>query len=234
MGVEYFHIELEAHALLLAEGLAAESYLDTGNRGFFANAAEPLVLHPDLTDESDNPTREAASCFPFVWDEAHVLPVWQRLADRASALGQPAATLDTTTDPELHLVVGRQRIRPIHAKSGLFIFPIPRGATAARLVSRAASPTDARPWLEDRRRLGVPVTRIVLRDATEAQVIPVDHPGLRTGWWAVEQEGAALRRWTNGEANLPLPSRTGTALLEVHLGGTMTYVRQSEAGSHTA
>ena len=35
--VEYFHVELEAHAILLAEGLPAESYLDTGNRGFFRN-----------------------------------------------------------------------------------------------------------------------------------------------------------------------------------------------------
>ena len=50
--VEYFHVELDAHAILLAEGLPAESYLDTGNRGFFANSGEPMVLHPDLTDET--------------------------------------------------------------------------------------------------------------------------------------------------------------------------------------
>ena len=68
--VEYFHVELDAHAILFAEGLPAESYLDTGNRGFFANSGEPLVLHPDLTDETDYPSREAASCAPFVWDEA--------------------------------------------------------------------------------------------------------------------------------------------------------------------
>ena len=40
--VEYFHVELDAHAILLAEGLPAESYLNTGNRGFFANSGEPL------------------------------------------------------------------------------------------------------------------------------------------------------------------------------------------------
>ncbi len=32
-----YHIELEAHAIRLAEGAAAESYLDTGNRRQFAN-----------------------------------------------------------------------------------------------------------------------------------------------------------------------------------------------------
>ncbi len=88
--VEYFHVELDTHAILLAEGLPAESYLNTGNHGFFTNSGAPLVLHPDLTDESDYPTREAGSCAPFVSDEASVRPVWQRLADRAAALGQPA------------------------------------------------------------------------------------------------------------------------------------------------
>ena len=70
--VDYFHVELDAHAILLAEGLPTESYLNTGNRGFFANSDQPLVLHPDLTDETDYPTREAGSCAPFVWDEDNV------------------------------------------------------------------------------------------------------------------------------------------------------------------
>src|SRR5262249_2111860 len=96
--VEYFHVQLETHGILLSEGLATESYLDTGNRGFFANADEPLQLHPDLTDETDYPTREAASCAPFVWDEPGVKPVWQRLADRAAALGQPVVMPETTSD----------------------------------------------------------------------------------------------------------------------------------------
>ena len=33
---------------MLAEGLPAESYLDTGNRGFFANSDLPGLLFPDL------------------------------------------------------------------------------------------------------------------------------------------------------------------------------------------
>src|SRR4029077_9499561 len=80
--VHYYHVELGEHSILLAEGLPAESYIDTGNRGFFANSGMPLALHPDLTDEADYPTREAGSCAPFVSDEANVQPVWQCLADR--------------------------------------------------------------------------------------------------------------------------------------------------------
>ncbi len=91
-------------------------------------------------------------------------------------------------------------------------------------MSRAASPPEARPWLDDRRRLGVPVARIVLRGADEVREIPVDHPDLGKGWWAIERDGQLMSRWTDGEAVLPLPAMRGDAMLEIHLAGTMTYV----------
>jgi Hint domain len=227
--VEYFHVELDAHAILLAEGLPAESYLNTGNRGFFANSGEPLVLHPDLTDEADYPTREAASCAPFVSDEASVRPVWQRLAERAAALGQPAPKPETTGDPELRIVAKGRTVRPLYGENGLYIFALPKGTTEVRLISRAGAPTDARPWLDDRRCLGVNVERIVLRGASELREIPVDHPDLSQGWQAAERAGAALRRWTNGDAMLPLPALSGPTMLEIRAGnGGMTYVTSAE------
>ncbi|MGI3776711.1 MAG: Hint domain-containing protein [Janthinobacterium lividum] len=45
--VTYFHVELDRHGVILAEGLPAESYLDTGNRDGFANGAV-TSLHPDF------------------------------------------------------------------------------------------------------------------------------------------------------------------------------------------
>ena len=47
--VIYYHVELPRHDVLLANGLAAESYLDTGDRGHFANAGNVITLHPELT-----------------------------------------------------------------------------------------------------------------------------------------------------------------------------------------
>ena len=44
----YFHIELPVHDVVLAEGLAVESYLDTGNRANFSDAEGPTTLHPDF------------------------------------------------------------------------------------------------------------------------------------------------------------------------------------------
>ena len=46
--VTYWHVELSAHGVLLAEGLPAESYLDTGNRDAFANGGAVAMAHPDF------------------------------------------------------------------------------------------------------------------------------------------------------------------------------------------
>jgi parallel beta-helix repeat protein len=47
----YFHIELPAHAVILAEGLPVESYLDTGDRISFAHDDGPVALHPAFGSE---------------------------------------------------------------------------------------------------------------------------------------------------------------------------------------
>ena len=228
--VDYYHVELDQHAILLAEGRPAESYLNTGNRGFFANSGQPMVLHPELTDETAYPTREADSCVPFVWDGASVQPVWQQLAERAAAIGRAAPSHVTTTDADLRLVADRRTIKPVFSDSNRVIFAgIPRGAA----VSRAQSPTEARPWLGDRRHLGVRVKRIVLRGAGGVREVPVDHPDLSQGWWAVEQDGPMMSRWTDGEAVLPLPAMRGDVVLEIHLAGAMTFVEDAVSLSGT-
>ena len=56
--LEYFHIELENHDLLLAEGAPTESYVECDNRGMFHNAAEYAALYPE-----DGPVR-AEFCAP--------------------------------------------------------------------------------------------------------------------------------------------------------------------------
>ena len=47
--VTYWHVELDRHDVLLADGLPCESYLDTGNRGAFANGGRrAAMLQPDF------------------------------------------------------------------------------------------------------------------------------------------------------------------------------------------
>ncbi|MEJ0018702.1 MAG: Hint domain-containing protein [Acetobacteraceae bacterium] len=60
--VRYYHVELPRHAILLAENLAAESYLDTGDRSGFANGGGAVALHPDFASR----IWEAQGCAPLV------------------------------------------------------------------------------------------------------------------------------------------------------------------------
>ena len=46
--VTYWHVELDAHDILLAEGLPAESYIDGGDRAFFAEASDHALYNPDF------------------------------------------------------------------------------------------------------------------------------------------------------------------------------------------
>jgi len=60
--VTYYHVELSRHAVLLAEALPAESYLDDGDRANFANHDGPVTLHPDFASR----IWEAEGCAPLV------------------------------------------------------------------------------------------------------------------------------------------------------------------------
>lgn len=51
--ITYWHVELDSHDILLAEGLAAESYYDMGSRGWFAGENGPLV-DPDFVPAGEN------------------------------------------------------------------------------------------------------------------------------------------------------------------------------------
>jgi len=66
--VTYHHVELARHAVLLAEGLPAESYLDTGDRGNFANGGGATRLFADFaTSRFDVAAMwEAKACAPLI------------------------------------------------------------------------------------------------------------------------------------------------------------------------
>jgi hypothetical protein len=80
--VEYFHVELESHDILLAEGCPAESYLDCGNRNSFENGDGALALHPEWRPSADS------RLFASPSQRARLK---ERLAERAAALGHASA-----------------------------------------------------------------------------------------------------------------------------------------------
>ncbi len=80
--VTYFHVECERHVVLVANGAAAESYLDLKNRSFFSNAPDCVDLHPTLT----TPERRALLAAPWAKGE-EVVAIRQANLKRAEALG---------------------------------------------------------------------------------------------------------------------------------------------------
>jgi len=64
--VTYYHVELASHDVVLAEGLAAESYLDAGDRANFSNAEGVVRLFPDFSGTHASPMFwEAFGCAPL-------------------------------------------------------------------------------------------------------------------------------------------------------------------------
>ncbi|MCP1547314.1 MULTISPECIES: Hint domain-containing protein [Methylorubrum] len=61
--VVYWHVELDAHDILLAEGLPAESFLDFGCRPFFEGASDHALHNPDFV-----PPGLAGRCRPVAVD----------------------------------------------------------------------------------------------------------------------------------------------------------------------
>lgn len=78
----YFHIELDRHDILLAEGLPCESFLDTGNRSDFENGGPAMRLHPDFAVR----TWDAKGCAPLVVWGAELQAARAALLDRAASV----------------------------------------------------------------------------------------------------------------------------------------------------
>ena len=233
--VMYYHVELDRHAVLLAEGLPAESYLDTGNRAFFANAGLALVLHPEFHVSAGLRCWETDACAPLAVSATAVAPVWTRLAELAAAQGYVQPSHATTDDPDLHLIAGGRVIRPVSVTGKRHVFVLPRGTDSVTIASRIGWATDRVPYSNDWRRLGVALSRIVVSRGADRIDVPLDHPLLTGGWHAPERSDAALWRWTTGAAVLPIPpTDSGIVTVELELHGTMAYRVESVAEARAA
>ncbi|MBN8906484.1 MAG: Hint domain-containing protein, partial [Rhodospirillales bacterium] len=84
--ITYYHVELAEHAVLLAEGLPAESLVPGSDRSRFANGGGRLRLHPDF----DALAWEADGCAPLVVTGPTLEAVRRRLDQQAENLCSPA------------------------------------------------------------------------------------------------------------------------------------------------
>jgi hypothetical protein len=183
--VTYVHVELDRHAILFAEGLQAESYLDTGNRAAFAGEQGVRPLFPDLSAR----TWAADSCAPLVLDGPLVTAAHARLRDRAETLGH-----QLTDDPALTVFVDGVALFLRRDAAGAWCAKLPEGRHTVRLASRGFVPMALDRRCDDRR-LGVAVASLRLGGRALAPS--------GEGWHAPEHGWC----WTDGDATLPVTCR---------------------------
>ena len=82
--VMYLHVELPRHAIILAEGLTVESYLDFGGRGNFHDAGETIRLVPDFAADPAQ-LWETLGAAPLLLAGDELARVRRAIAARASA-----------------------------------------------------------------------------------------------------------------------------------------------------
>lgn len=202
--VEIFHVELENHDVLLANGAPAESYRDDGNRWLF---------HGDNAGWG-RPPRPA--CAPVLTGGRQVDEIWRRLLNRS---GSPL-DLPTTDAPDLHLLVDGHRVDGRLMREGVYSFKLRQPSTGVRIVSRANAP-DELGFARDPRRLGVAIRQILIWRGADLAMIAVNDERLSDGFHAFEVDHAF--RWTNGDALLPaefFAGVEGTCELELHVASS--------------
>jgi hypothetical protein len=213
--VTYYHVELDAHDVILAEGMPTESYLDTGNRAVFENSDMPTLLHPDFNSPDGQARRESESCAPLA-NGAAVEPIWRTLMRRGETLGYVSPpSLPKSNNPGLYLSAGGSLIPPVASTADCHSFVIPKAAGSVRLVSLSFIPSDLEPWDHDDRRLGVAVSRMTLWRNRDLLNLSIDDPKLADGWWAPETDGQSFWRWTDGNAELG--ELAGGTVLEIEV-----------------
>jgi hypothetical protein len=200
----YYHVELDAHDILLAEGVKAESFLDTGHRALFADRDAPVSLHPDLVaDQAMQERRVALSCAPLVIDGPVLTQIRASLAARRAAIGY---RLDAVTP---WLRAGASILAPVIDETGPDIASLtvhlPDQVRQVDLLCASFVPAEIDPASRDRRRLGLAIADIQL----DGHSLPIDavikvadrHPRAACD--------AAI--WTRGDARLDL-GRSGRVL----------------------
>jgi hypothetical protein len=207
VATEYWHVELDAHDVIFAEGLPAESYLDTGNRCAFENGGAFIQMFPDFA-----PKHPAETCMPLVGFGPEIIRTKAALQERAGPLAQA-----TTQDPDLHVIADGKSFLPARLGIDRYGFILPRGCGLIALQSRVFVPSYDEPACDDRRNLGVCVGAMQI-DGVSIALAGQDF--FADGWHKAEEwPDHRVVRWTTGEGCLP----AGARVICIELAATGRY-----------
>lgn len=171
--IEYYHIELQTHDVLMAEGAPVESFRDDCSAELFANAASRA-------------TRQVEACRAVVKRGPALEQAWRAIAAR---LG-PVPDDSMTDNAGLHGEVDGIRIAAEPGQDGCIRFRLPAGVSDIAIVSRHGIPAALRLG-NDLRRLGGALAGMSVLTEIGRQELVLMEPA--KGFHASD-EG---HRWTN-------------------------------------
>ncbi len=206
--VAIYHVELETHDVLMADGAPAESYRDDGNRWLFRNANSAWHLPPQ------------EPCVPVLTGGPIVDSVWQRLANRA----RPRLDVRLTNEPDLHLLVDGRRVDAVSRDDARYVFRLATRPRHMRIRSRSGVPQELG-LVRDPRELGVALCRVAVAEKTRKCVMQAHDMRLADGFHDFEVEHSL--RWTNGNAAVPTAMFVGLIApltVVLYVGATACYL----------
>lgn len=203
MAVTYFHVELDRHDILLAENLAVESYIDTGNRALFDNT----VGTPRRDPVFGRGTQWDASAYaPLCLGGPVLREIRLGLRARTAALGYAARTL---TEVALWAAEGKlprvgggddSPVFRLDGRGGRIAIRSPRFVPA----EFGAGEDDA----ADERLLGIALRAIRL----DAAIFPARRLAV-AGFYP--RAGNDTADWTDGNAEIEVPAGVATIALDI-------------------
>ncbi len=186
----YWHVELDSHDVILANGLPAESYVECGNRAWFSGgegSVDTLLPAEALAERYCRPLVESGPMLEFCR---------ARLDEQAEALGWRSSH-----DMQMFILADGRRIEPM-VDGNLACFLLPQGAGEVRLISETFVPK----WRKgsDGRQLGICISGLRLIDGFGwSRNVALDDPALDDSFHPQEASRGAGWRWTGGDCRLP-------------------------------
>ena len=212
--VEYWHVELDVHDILLAEALPAESYLDTGNRTAFVNGGAFTEAYPDF-----KPKHWAETCLPLAFDGPPLVAAKAALLKRLVYAG-----LTVHSEDGARILVDGFGVEPIRIGGMRLAFMLPPGGREVTLISNVFIPAHTVPESGDLRELGLSVRALQI----DGFRVALDNDETISGWQRAEFDNVGFtHRWTNGATPLPDSAR----IVVVELAGLGQYWATHEDGN---
>lgn len=214
----YYHIKLQNHSIINANGMLTESLADTNH----------------FSRNSDNESSQDAAdlAAPLGVDPDIAEALHYRISRRATISGVTPKSIPSLAahKPEVHLYADDKIVHPIRISGNRHVFMLPRNIGGVSIISSTTRPCDSvGPFINDRRALGVLIGKIDIFDSFGHKNLDIHtHTKYLSGWHCLENEQS---RWTNGNAYLPLGERStdnSISILSLEVLTTFQTPRQFE------